>query len=87
MAESFLSYQTPIMRKHKKIVSLHEIQTKMKKESLVEVLNELPTEFNLDELIEKLLVIEKIEIALNDIKNGRVISHEMVKKEIKKWGK
>jgi len=75
------------MRKHKKIVSLHEIQTKMKKESLVEVLNELPTEFNLDELIEKLLVIEKIEIALNDIKNGRVISHEMVKKEIKKWGK
>ena len=59
----------------------------MNKQSLVEVLNELPKEFNLDELIEKLLVIEKIEIGLNDVKNGRVISHEMVKKEIKKWGK
>jgi len=59
----------------------------MKKQSLVEVVNELPKEFNLDELIEKLVVIEKIETGLNDVNNGRVISHKKVKKEIRKWGK
>ena len=59
----------------------------MKKQSLVEVVNELPKEFDIDELIEKLFVIEKIESGLNDLKNGRIVSHTNVKKEIKKWGK
>ena len=57
----------------------------MKKQSLVQVVNELPQEFNLDELMEKLVVLEKIESGLSDIKNGRTISHEKVKKEVKKW--
>ena len=57
----------------------------MKKQSLVQVVNELPNDFNLDELMEKLVVIEKIESGLNDVKNGRTISHEKVKKEVKKW--
>ena len=57
----------------------------MKKQSLAQVVSELPKEFNLDELFEKLMVLEKIEAGLNDVKNGRTISHEKVKKEVKKW--
>ena len=57
----------------------------MKKQSLVRAINELPNEFNLDEFMEKLVVLEKIESGLNDVKNGRTISHEKVKKEVKKW--
>jgi len=57
----------------------------MKKHSVVTIVNELPKEFKLDDLIEKLVVIEKIETGLNDVKNGRTISHKKVKKDVKKW--
>ncbi len=57
----------------------------MKKQSVVTIVNELPKEFKLDDLIEKLVVIEKIESGLNDVKVGRTISHDRVKKEVKKW--
>ena len=33
----------------------------MKKHSLVQIVNELPYEFNLDDLLEKIVVLEKIE--------------------------
>lgn len=59
----------------------------MNKQSLVQVVNELPQEFNLDELMEKLLVIEKIDAGLNDVRKGRTVSHEKVKKEVKKWSR
>lgn len=57
----------------------------MKKQSLVQAIKELPTEFNLDDLMEKLVVLEKIEMGLNDVRNGRTVTHEKVKKEVKKW--
>ena len=57
----------------------------MQKQSLVQIVNELPKEFNLDDLMEKLVVLEKIEMGLNDVRNGRTISHEKAKKEVKKW--
>ena len=59
----------------------------MNKQSLIQVVNELPQEFNLDELMEKLLVIEKIDAGLNDVRKGRTVSHEKVKKEVKKWAR
>ena len=57
----------------------------MKKQSLVQAIKELPIEFNLDDLMEKLVVLEKIEMGLNDVRNGRTVTHEKVKKEVKKW--
>ena len=57
----------------------------MKKQSLVQMVNELPKEFNLDDLMEKLLVLEKIEAGLDDVRANRTISHAKVKKEVGKW--
>ena len=57
----------------------------MKKTNVINVLNELPKEFSLDDLMERLLVIEKIDKGLQDMKEGKVISHATVKKEIEKW--
>ena len=59
----------------------------MKKDLLVNMVNELPKEFVLEDLMEKLIVLEKIEAGLDDIKHGKTISHEKVKKEMKKWSK
>ena len=57
----------------------------MKKATVTKVLNELPKEFSIDEFIERLIVIEKIDEGLKDIENGKTVSHEEAKKIIDKW--
>lgn len=59
----------------------------MKKSTIIHTLNELPKEFDLDDFLEKLLVIEKIDEGLEEAKAGKIISHERVKKMVAKWGK
>lgn len=57
----------------------------MKKTSVISILNDLPKEFSLDELLERLLVIEKIDKGLREVKEGKTVSHSKAKKEIEKW--
>ncbi|RYD81193.1 MAG: hypothetical protein EOP53_07015 [Sphingobacteriales bacterium] len=59
----------------------------MKKATVISALNELPKEFQLDELLERLILIEKIDAGLEDAKAGRTISHERVKTMVAKWSK
>ena len=59
----------------------------MKKTAVLNALNELPKEFKLDELLERLLVLEKIEEGLLEAKAGRTVTHENAKKIIAKWQK
>lgn len=59
----------------------------MKKSTVIETLNELPQKFDLDELLERLMVIEKIDEALEEAKSGKTVSHEKVKKMVAKWNK
>ena len=59
----------------------------MKKTTVISALNELPKEFNLDELLERLLVIEKIDEGIKEAKAGKTITHESAKKIIAKWQK
>jgi len=59
----------------------------MKKTTVMNALSELPNEFNLDKLLDRLLVIEKIEVGLKEAKAGKTVSHESAKKIISKWQK
>lgn len=59
----------------------------MKKTSVISILNEFPKEFILEDFLEQLVVIEKIDEGLKDIKEGKTVSHAEVKKMIKKWRK
>ena len=59
----------------------------MKKSTVIQALNELPQKFDLDELLERLVVIEKIDEALADAKSGKTVSHDKVKKMVAKWNK
>jgi hypothetical protein len=60
-------------------------KTAMKRTNVLQVVNELPKEFSLDELMERLLVIEKIDKGLQDVKERKTVSHSKAKKEIDKW--
>ncbi|RAI95330.1 hypothetical protein [Algoriphagus yeomjeoni] len=57
----------------------------MKKDKAIEVLNELPGEFDIEVLIERLIFIEKVEAGLEQIKEGKIIPHEAVKDISQKW--
>ncbi len=46
---------------------------------------ELPEEFEPEELIEKLIFIEKIEQGLKQLDEGETVSHEKVKEITSKW--
>lgn len=57
----------------------------MKKENVIEAMKELPQEFELEKLLEKLIFIEKVEKGLMQIELGVTIPHDKVKEIVKQW--
>lgn len=57
----------------------------MKKESAIGTIKELPNEFQLEDLIERLIVIEKVEQGLDQLNKGKTVTHEKVKELSRKW--
>ena len=57
----------------------------MKREQALNTINELPREFEVDELLERLVFIDKVQHGMNQVKAKKTISHEKVKKLVKKW--
>ncbi len=55
------------------------------KEKLIKHINDFPSEFTIDELIEKLIFIEKIEKRIELSENDETISEQELKKETEKW--
>jgi predicted transcriptional regulator len=50
----------------------------MKRDKVIESIKELPQEFELETLIERLIFIDKVEQGLKQIEDGKIISHEQV---------
>ena len=60
----------------------------MKKSKVIETLEQFPNEFSMEELLEKLLSIDKIERGMADSEEGRTISLNEVKSRMRsKWSK
>ncbi len=57
------------------------------KEKLKKQLEQFPEEFSIDELVEKLILIEKIDCGNQQSENGDVIPENDLDNEIKKWFK
>lgn len=57
------------------------------KTKLKEQIEKFPEEFSLDDLIDRLILIDKIERGNVQSENGDVISEEELDKEIEKWFK
>ena len=60
-------------------------QNNMKREKVIDTVNNLPQEFELDELIEKLILVEKVENGLKQLESNQFVHHEQVKEMAKKW--
>ena len=59
----------------------------MTKENVTAMLDEMPQEFRLDELFEKLVFIQRVEQARKEVKEGKKIPHSEIKKKVLEWRK
>lgn len=57
----------------------------MRKEIVIDSISKLPDEFSIEEIIERLIIIEKIEKGQQQIKEGKVNTEEQVKAKLGKW--
>ena len=55
------------------------------KQTAIEAIKNLPDEASFDDIMERLYFIQKIEAGLKDIEEGRVYSHDEVKKRLARW--
>ena len=59
----------------------------MNREKAIDTIRKLPQEFELEELMEKLVFVEKVERGLQQAEQGKVTPHAEVKELVKKWQK
>ncbi|MBF9253214.1 hypothetical protein I2I11_07920 [Pontibacter sp. 172403-2] len=57
----------------------------MKKTQLLETIQDMPEEFSVDELIERLMVLQKIEEGQQQIQAGQLYTEEEAKQKLEKW--
>lgn len=57
----------------------------MRKSTVIESINKLPDEFSIDEIIERLIIIEKIEKGLKEVKDGKINTEDQAKAKLSKW--
>jgi len=55
------------------------------KDKVKKTIDRLPDNFTIDQLVEELVVLNKIEEGLKDIEDGRVFTTDQVKQELKVW--
>ena len=57
------------------------------KDQVINSLKEMPTQFSIDELMDKLILLQKIDIGLEQSKQGEVYSSLEAKEMLKQWSK
>jgi len=55
------------------------------KDKLIKAIKNLPEGFTIEQVIEELILLDKIEKGLKDIENGRIYSSEEAEKRLAKW--
>ena len=59
----------------------------IKKKELAETIKNFPEEFTLEELVEKLILLDKIEKGNRDSVEGNTLTEKELEEEMKKWFK
>jgi hypothetical protein len=57
----------------------------MKKATVIESISKLPDEFSIDEIIERLIIIEKIDKGRQQIKEGKTNKEDQTRTKLNKW--
>ena len=57
----------------------------LKKEQVLQLLNSLPNEFEIYDLVEGLVVLQKIETGLQQVSEGKTVDTQEARKQLAKW--
>jgi DNA polymerase elongation subunit (family B) len=57
------------------------------KEKIVKVVKDLPEKTSIDEAMDKLYLLSKIEKGIAQADNGQTVSHVQAKRRMKRWSK
>ena len=57
----------------------------LRRSKVLETVGSLPAKFTMEELIERLVLLKKIEIGIDQANKGKTISHKEAKSRLKKW--
>jgi len=55
------------------------------KKQFLKSMEDLPSTFSVEELIDRILLLQKIEIGIEQSKSGKVYSEHQAKLRLKKW--
>lgn len=55
------------------------------KKSILDTIKKLPNHFSIDDLLDSIILLEKIEIGIEQSKNNTVYSTKQAKKKLNKW--
>ena len=55
------------------------------KNKVKELVDHMPDTFSVDDLVEQIIILQKIEIARKQIENGEFLTEEELDAEIEKW--
>jgi hypothetical protein len=57
----------------------------LQKRTVINTITKLPDQFSIDELVEKMILLDKIEKGIKEADSNHVISEEELDREIEKW--
>ena len=57
----------------------------LSKTNVIKTITRFPDNFSIDELVDKMILLDKIEKGVQDANNGKIISEEELDKRIEEW--
>ena len=57
----------------------------LRRSKVIETVSSLPERFSIEELIDRLIVLQKIEIGIEQVEKGQTVSTKEAKTRLKKW--
>jgi len=70
---------------NKYLYTIIESQKMLTKEKVKKTIDRLPESFTVDQVVEELVVLDKIEKGLKEVEEGKVYTTKQVKDQLKKW--
>jgi len=55
------------------------------KEKLIQTIKNLPDNFSLEDVLERIMLLQKIAIGMAQTQNGKTYTEEAAKERLKKW--
>jgi hypothetical protein len=57
----------------------------LSKDKILQAVKELPEQFSIEELFERIILLQKIELGLEQSKAGKVLTTDQARERLKKW--